>query len=303
MSEKNTAPYPIILSHGIARPDILVFSLLRKLGLTRHPFFYDRFHYFRLIATHLRNNGFEVYHTSVSFAEDLETRAKDLTKEVQRIIKESKKERFHVIGHSMGGLDARKMIVDEGMEPHVVTLTTIGTPHLGTSFADWGLANGGNGLIKLLQKLIELDGFADLSTDACIRFGKRIQNAEAKNSVFYQTYSSWQENDLILLPFQFSGNIILEYEGKNDGLVPVSSQKWTGTLNASDGTKKRIEQHEFPMRADHFNQIGWWHVNMLHGSRWWSRIFHRRNIYEQSIQNVYLQIAKGLRDKNLNSEL
>ncbi|MEL6821809.1 MAG: alpha/beta fold hydrolase [Calditrichota bacterium] len=302
MPDQTSKTYPIILSHGIARPDVLVFSLMRKLRLTRYAFFYDRFHYFRLISSHLRANGIESYLTSVSFADDLETRAKDLTKEVKRVMQESGKDRFHLIGHSMGGLDGRKMIVDEGMEPHIATMTSVGTPHNGTSFADWGLANGGGSLITFLKKLIELDGFADLSTEACRTLNQRLQDREAKNNVVYHTWSSWQENELILLPFQFSGNIINEYEGKNDGLVAVSSQQWTNKLIAADGTEKTVTQHDFPMRADHFNQIGWWHINMLHGSRWWSRIFHRRKAYELSIRNLYLDIARKLQAETVSSE-
>ena len=136
MPDQTSKTYPIILSHGIARPDVLVFSLMRKLRLTRYAFFYDRFHYFRLISSHLRANGIESYLTSVSFADDLETRAKDLTKEVKRVMQESGKDRFHLIGHSMGRLDGRKMIEDEGMEPHIATMTSVGTTHNGTSIAD-----------------------------------------------------------------------------------------------------------------------------------------------------------------------
>jgi triacylglycerol esterase/lipase EstA (alpha/beta hydrolase family) len=41
----------------------------------------------------------------------------------------------HIIAHSMGGLDARHLIVDiVTMADKVGTLATIGTPHLGTSF-------------------------------------------------------------------------------------------------------------------------------------------------------------------------
>jgi len=43
----------------------------------------DRFHYFKGIASHLKKAGFEVYFTSVSFAADVSTRARDLKKEIE----------------------------------------------------------------------------------------------------------------------------------------------------------------------------------------------------------------------------
>ena len=42
---------------------------------------------------------------------------------------------MHLIAHSMGGLDARHMIVREGMAERVASLTTVGTPHNGTPVA------------------------------------------------------------------------------------------------------------------------------------------------------------------------
>src|SRR5207247_792188 len=48
-------------------------------------------------------------------------------------------EPVHLIGHSLGGLDSRYLISCLGMAPRVLTLTTVGTPHRGSPFADWGV--------------------------------------------------------------------------------------------------------------------------------------------------------------------
>src|SRR5262249_21527275 len=48
-------------------------------------------------------------------------------------------EAVHLIAHSMGGLDSRYMISRLGMADRVLSLTTIGTPHRGSPFADWGI--------------------------------------------------------------------------------------------------------------------------------------------------------------------
>ena len=51
----------------------------------------------------------------------------------------------------MGGLDARYLISRLGMADRVLSLTTLGTPHRGTSFADWGVSR----LQRYLRPLLE----------------------------------------------------------------------------------------------------------------------------------------------------
>ena len=46
----------------------------------------------------------------------------------------------------MAGLDARYMISKLGMADKVATLVTIGTPHRGSYFADWGVKVLGRGV-------------------------------------------------------------------------------------------------------------------------------------------------------------
>ena len=45
----------------------------------------------------------------------------------------------HILAHSLGGLDSRYMISKLDMAERVLSLTTLGTPHRGTTFADWGI--------------------------------------------------------------------------------------------------------------------------------------------------------------------
>jgi len=94
----------------------------------------------------------------------------------------------HITGHSIGGLDARKAIVDHpDIAARVSCLTTVGTPHHGTTSADRALRAGGRILIAALSRIIDLDGFADLTTSACLRFNQLAQDAEARNQVRYRT--------------------------------------------------------------------------------------------------------------------
>ena len=99
---------------------------------------------------------------------------------------------------------------------------------------------------------------------------EELADAEAKNSVFYQTYSSHPTEDMLIGPFLGTYKLIRDHRPgekvENDALVPVDSQKWAAQVAAPDGTKEKpIVQKEFPFRADHLNEIGWW---LKSNTRW-----------------------------------
>ncbi len=289
--------YPIVLAHGIARFDFLLTHLLHTVNLFGLDLSLptDGVNYFKGIARHLRDNGFDVYQSNVSFAAPVTRRAADLRAEVSKVLSLKQSEKVHIIGHSMGGLDARHMIVELGMADKVASLTTIGTPHNGTSFADWGIANGGHELIKSLQSVIDLAGLQDLTRPACAQFNEAARNAEAQNGVRYQTYASAEEKAAIFSPLQRPWQIIHDAEGPNDGLVPVTSQQWQAQLTSAAGTTKLIKQHTFPVPADHLNEIGWWDLQELqHMGGLSLSLLSRIKDYELSIRNVYLDIARNL---------
>lgn len=291
--------YPVILAHGIARFDFLAQRFSKDLSVLGLNFGLanDGLHYFKGVARHLRDNGFDVYQSSVGFAADVESRAADLKREIKSALAlRPGQAKVHIIAHSMGGLDARHMIVRHDMADKVASLTTIGTPHLGTSFADWGMKHEGHEILAILGNIINLDGFADLTTAECRLFNETAQAAEAANDVVYQTFAAFEEQQKVFAPLQLSWRIIQDAEGDNDGLVPRSSQLWQNELSGANGVRKPIRRHDFPVSADHLNEIGWWDLNQLKISD----LLHTdlltivRN-YESSIKNVYLEIARNAR--------
>lgn len=89
--------------------------------------------------------------------------------------------RVHIIAHSMGGLDARWVIAKGGMADRVGSLTTIATPHRGTSLGDlaYRLRDPVRGVGRLLDTIGDLRReFSELLA----RFG--LPNGEDK-LVFY----------------------------------------------------------------------------------------------------------------------
>lgn len=291
-------PEPIVLAHGIARLDFFIDTVVRTLNLSLYDFSLvsDRFHYFKGIASFLKKHGFEVFHSNVSFAADVSTRAKDLKKEVCRILRETGHERVHIIGHSMGGLDARHMIVKEGMEDRVASVTTIGTPHLGTVLADEAVKSGIDKILGSLGRFINLEGIRSLTSDACGAFNAFAESSEAGNDVTYQTFSSAQSREHVFAPLRKSWETIYEQQGENDGLVSVKSQRWTKQLKAGNGTVKKVKQFSFPEPADHLDQIGWWNLNEIHKAGWWDlKALLGMSRHEATIKGVYLKIAEMVR--------
>lgn len=224
------------------------------------------------------SHGFPAFHARVSWAGSLERRASDLRRELFRITEGfSRWPAVHIIAHSMGGLDARYMIYRHGMDKRVVSLTTIGTPHLGTAYADRGIERLGF-LVPLARRLgLDLSGFLSLSREACARLNETLAPFENANGVRYQTVAGVQPLERTFRPLRFSFRIIREEEGENDGLVSLRSAIW----------KKEYLLEE--MDADHLNQIGWW-------DRSETMTGVSREAFERGIREVYLRIARGLKD-------
>jgi len=288
------ATFPIVLVHGIARFDILAVIIRDKLKIPDNGHG-EQLDYFKGIKDHLEANGFTVSAPNLSFAGSVDVRAEGLSNHVNDVMQRTGSPKVHIIAHSMGGIDARHMIVDKGMADRVATLTTIGTPHHGTPVADRIAQPGGALLLQVLDRVVDIDGFADLTTAAREQFNRRAEDAEAKNGVAYQTYSASENLPDVFAPLVPSWLIIREQEGRNDGLVSVRSQQWARELIANDGTRNPIVQREFPFPADHLNEIGWWDpeevINPLFSG---VSIVKQALNYEQRVRDLYLQIAQGL---------
>jgi triacylglycerol lipase len=219
---------PIVLAHGLCG-----FDEFRIFGVT--------IQYFKGIKKHLEECDYTVFVTKVRPTAGIKERAEELKEQILGFTKD----KVHIIGHSMGGLDARYMISKLGMADKVATLVTIGTPHCGSEFADWGVRVLGEklGLIWVLEKVFGIDtaGFRDLMTESCKRFNEEITNADSVRYISYAGVQKWHKINLVLqIPYWY-----IRYKaGANDGLVHIESAKW--------GEFKGI------VAADHWNQIGWW---------------------------------------------
>lgn len=301
--------YPIILAHGIARFDVVRDEVLKKYPRLE-DLISDRTHYFRNIKSYLKERDFDVHHASVAFAANVAERAEGLRAEVEAVLSATGQPKAHIIAHSMGGLDARYMIARLGMAEKIASLTTIGTPHMGTSFADWGIAQGGADFVAMLGRLgINFDGFLDLTTDSCRRLNDELRVDEGANNVVYQAGASKEdEAGAVFFILLRSWEVIKKDDEEhgvkdgNDGLVPYASQLWEAELPRAGGAPKRVRRIMFPVPADHLNQVGWWEPGQMSSKvrffrdplLWLKNLLTGRRAYEKKIKDVYLGIAENL---------
>ncbi|MCK4872382.1 MAG: hypothetical protein KAS72_06630 [Phycisphaerales bacterium] len=225
--ETPTLRAPIVLAHGL-----LGFAKIRIAGITLAS-------YFRRIPQHLQRAGNRVLQTGVHPTGSIERRAETLKKQIRANLGD---EPVHIIAHSLGGFDARRMITHLDMASQVISLTTLSTPHHGSAFANTGVSLGRRmGVLRLLG-LLRLDHRAvfELNYDACARFNEQTPDAPGVRYFSVAGDKPRREMEWILRP---PHRIIEAAEGPNDGLVSVRSAEWGESLTI--------------WRCDHVDMVGW----------------------------------------------
>jgi len=225
--------------------------------------------YFYQVQEDLVARGYRVCVTEVSPANTVAYRATQLSAQVDSILSYYSATKVNIIGHSMGGLDARYLVSSLGYASKVASVSTVATPHRGSEFADVGL-----GVISLfgtaaedaLNEFLVLFGAGYNDSGSVSQDDARaaIQNLTTSFATTFNTnnpnqsgvyYQSWAgrtgtaaevflgtENDRCgALCFSY-GVMVLAGAGPNDGAVSVTSAQWGVYQGVID--------------ADHFEEIG-----------------------------------------------
>ena len=273
---------PILLAHGACRFDRLWSD--PSPVITPDDPGDDRHCYFKGIRPLLVKNGFPAYLSNVSWGAGVDIRAADLLANVKTVLDHSGADRVNIIAHSMGGLDARRMLFNDrlqgGIHHRIASLTTLSTPHHGTPFADWGIHRL-PAVIPTLQAMgLDLAALEDLRTPVCARFNNdpEVQAFEAalESTIRFRTFAGRQSFAGIFAPLKPSYLIIHRSAGANDGLVPIYSARWKSRYVG--GTMEN---------TDHLNALGWWEPDQLITGEGPARLLRR-------IHRYYLQITASL---------
>jgi triacylglycerol lipase len=217
---------PIVLAHGLFGFDQIVLG-----GLTIAA-------YFRGIPEWLRAAGNRVLVTKVPPIAGIEARARRLGEQIAAAFPD---EPVHVIGHSMGGLDARVLLAEPEWTGRVLSLTTIGTPHLGSSIADFAQLKVGRVYRLLTVFGIDHRGFLDVTRSKATEFHGNVPAPEGLPCFSIAGNPMVEE---VCWPLQRLHLMLSELEGPNDGLVSVDSALAFGT-----------PLPHWPV--DHFRQMNW----------------------------------------------
>lgn len=176
--------------------------------------------YFVGIAEAMQAGGNRVLLPSLSPTGGIADRAAELRDFIRR---HCPYEPLHFFAHSMGGLDCRHLISKLGVGDQALTLTTLGTPHRGSPFADWAVTKWA-WLVKPTLRFLGMpdQAFYDLSVERCRRF-----DAETPNLPTCRYFSVAAEHDgSVTFPeWLLSYGIVKEAEGANDGVVSVASAR------------------------------------------------------------------------------
>jgi triacylglycerol lipase len=217
---------PIVLAHGLFGFDQIA---LGRLTLAT---------YFRGIPEWLRSAGNRVLVTKVPPIAGIAARATRLGEQIAAAFPD---EPVHLIGHSMGGLDSRLLLSDPDWSRRVLSLTTIGTPHLGSSIADFAQLKAGR-IYRLLSRMgINHRGFLDVTRRNAREFHAAVVTPTGLPSFSIAGNPSAAD---VCWPLHRLHAALCELEGPNDGLVSVESALAFGT-----------PLPEWPV--DHLRQMNW----------------------------------------------
>jgi triacylglycerol lipase len=217
---------PIVLAHGLFG--------FRHIGVGRLTLV----SYFRKIPEFLRSGGNRVLVTRVPPIAGVKLRAEVLASEIDAALPGQP---FHLIGHSMGGLDARQLLADPRWAGRFFSLTTVGTPHLGSALADRARVHFGPIYRLLHARGIDHRGFLDLTRRAA-KAVNRLGPWSPDLPCF--SLAGVPAPDDVCWPLRPFHAILHKLEGPNDGLVSAESAQAFGTPLD-------------PWPIDHLRQVNW----------------------------------------------
>ena len=228
-TKKLQLKYPIILVHGL--------GVKNEIG---------PFDYFHGIPKTLKESGNQVFCANLTAWNTIAHRSHQLKAQIEKAFPDA--EKVNLVGHSMGGLDARYLASQDHFTDRIASVTSIGSPNRGSTLVDISLGLIPNVAFHTFEKLLgrfELsnDGFKQLTHKYCTeQFNPEVPDAPGV-AYFSATSVIRSKNKRKIIPvFWLTHKILDRYEGDNDGFVSLHSAKWGDHICTYEG--------------DHYAQIG-----------------------------------------------
>jgi triacylglycerol lipase len=220
--------HPVVLIHGLG---------------ARSSF--GPFDYFYGLPPRLREAGTRVFIAELPVFDSIARRAQALIEQIEREFPEG--EKVNLVGHSLGGLDARYLA--RTLAPsRVASVTGIGTPNHGTGIADLVFKHVPGPAFDAANRLMgalgwTLDAFREIAPEPMRgEFGARL--APAPGVGYFSATSAIPRGFMLysLPTFWIPHSLLKRLEGENDGFVSENSA--------------RFGEHIVTARGDHYAQIG-----------------------------------------------
>jgi len=244
--------HPVILMHG--------FGLLA---------FFARGGHLHEEAMHLRLQGVAAFAPNVTPYHVVPQRAAMWKERIEVILAQTGAEKVNLIAHSMGGLDARYLISKLDMADQVASLTTIASPHRGSSLALMALKQPEklreivrNAANWVGENVVEMEADFHAAVESLTPRAVTTQFNRDVPDVDSVYYASWAGSagkgalNSINPVFRPLNSWLYGREGVNDGIVSVSSAQWG--------------DYRGEIEADHLQQVG---IDVLAGSSFSSKEF------------------------------
>lgn len=209
--------YPILMVHGMGFRDN------KKLN------------YWGRIPKRLEEMGCRIFYGNQDSNASVEENGKVLTARIREILEETGAAKLNVIAHSKGGLDMRYAISGLGMGDRIASLTTLSTPHHGSTTVD-KLLRLPDILVRFVGKCADLwmrlcgdkkpntyAVFHTFSTEGAKRFNQANPDSQ---EVYYQSYAFVMRHANSDMLMWFPSLIVKLFEGENDGLLTPNAVKW-----------------------------------------------------------------------------
>jgi triacylglycerol lipase len=289
-----TPKYPVVLAHGF-------FGFSELIGIK----------YFRGVKKYLRKNfpGITVEIPEVAPNDVVEDRASQLWEQVKHL-----DGKMHMIGHSMGGLDARYLVSPAGLNKadRVFSLTTLSTPHWGTPVAD-AIMNATqkfseSDIARIKEKLPKLDraakkiiktlkrkgellnwlleflsidkkGLKNLVPANAREFNKKIIDAPEVHYFSYTGMTGPGEQDYLPALLHIPWAIVYKSDdeivgGRNDVFVALESGKWGTFKGVIEADHLKIPGHDLSL-------LGW-----LYKLLPWVKTFNHYKFYKKLVEDL-----------------
>jgi triacylglycerol lipase len=220
--------YPIVLIHGLGARST-----------------YGPVNYFYGLPKLLKEAKNSIYIARLTPWHTIEHRAAQLKLQIEEAFPDSK---VNLVGHSMGGLDARYLAARPEFTERVASVTTIGTPNLGSSIGDLALGLMPESALLTFNRLLKAwdsnsGAFKQVGRKYCTEDFQRLAPKMGKVAYFSATSAITKPIYKKSLPiFWLPYHFLTKVEGDNDGFVSVDSAKWG--------------DHICTYTGDHYAQIG-----------------------------------------------